>query len=271
MIDLMLLRIAAVLIAGAAAAYADFKTGLIPDKITYGAVAVGAVISLAAFDMQAFLIAGVVFAIGYALYYAGKIGGGDVKLFAGLALIMPVYEGRVFVLSVLFVAALAAALWFGAYYAGRYALRGVVLKGNEEGIKRALILGIPLSVFLAFSLNAGLISYAYVAAIALPMAAALLFIAFEHGIRKEFFLARVKIAELEEDELIALDFMDEKQKEKLGVQFKGIIDEKLKKELLSMGMKEVPVYRNLPRFGPFILAGIVFVVFLPAAVPLPAM
>lgn len=269
--ELMLLRIAVVLIAGAAAAYTDFKTGLIPDKITYGAIVVGAVLSLMAFDVQAFLIAGVVFAMGYALYYAGKIGGGDVKLFTGLALIMPVYGGRVFVLSVLFVAALAAALWFGIYYAGRYALKGIVLKDNAGGIMKALLLGVPLFAFLAFAANMGAVSYTYAAAIALPMAAALLFIALERGIRKEFFLKIVKINELEEDELIALDFMDEKQKGKLGAQFKGIIDEKLKKELLGTGMKKVPVYRNLPKFGPFILAGIAIAVFWPAAVPLPAL
>ncbi|MBU0662447.1 MAG: A24 family peptidase [Candidatus Diapherotrites archaeon] len=265
--ELLLIRGAAVLIAAAISAYTDYKTGLIPDKITYSLIALGAVLLIFDFNFQAVLISGAVFAIGYVFYYAGKFGGGDVKLFTGIALVLPVLGGQVFVITVLFAASAFAAVWMGAYYAIKYFRGGGGFNENRKRIILACALGIVVSALLALSAWGGRISLFAAMAMGVPLLFALLFVALERGIRRTCFLERVNIGALDEDDIIAIEFMGEGQAEKLGTMFraglKGIIDEKAKRGLEKLGIKEVPVYRNLPRFGPFILAGVIIALLMP--------
>jgi len=266
-LELLLLRGAAVLIASAIAAYTDYKTGLIPDKITYSLIALGAVLLVFDFNFQAVLIAGAVFAIGYVFYYAGKFGGGDVKLFTGIALILPVLGGQVFVITILFAASAFAAVWMGAYYAIKYFRAGINFRENRTRIILAGAVGIVVSALLALSVSAGRISLFAAVAMGVPLLFALLFVALERGVRRVCFLKRVKLGALDEDDIIAIEFLDKGQAGKLGKMFraglKGIIDEKAKRGLEKLGIKEVPVYRNLPRFGPFILVGVVIALIMP--------
>lgn len=261
--EFLALREAAVLAGSALGAYTDAKGGIIPDKITYPMVALGVLLAIYELDLLAFVFAGVVFAAGYALYYAGKIGGGDVKLLSGIALLMPLFHGSVFVLSVIFVAAVLSVLWLAAYYVTGYARRGINLRENREGIIKAGILGVFVCAYFWLILGYGLAPISYVFALGVPIVAALAFLAFERGIRREFFLEKVSLENLEEDDIIALDFMDRKTSAKVGFGLKGVIGEKEKKKLAQLKLGEVPVYRNLPRFAPFVFLGVLVVLLKP--------
>ncbi|MFH1695895.1 MAG: hypothetical protein ABH850_05740, partial [Candidatus Micrarchaeota archaeon] len=78
----------------------------------------------------------------------------------------------------------------------------------------------------------------------------------EKGIKKEFFLKKISLQEMEEDEVIAVEFTPKETLEKLKLGFKGVLGEKEKKELEKAGIKELFVFRELPKFGPFIFVGV---------------
>ena len=83
------------------------------------------------------------------------------------------------------------------------------------------------------------------------------------GIRRNFFLKSIPLKELDEDELIAWEFLSEDLRKALDLKVKRIIGETEKEKLKGLGVKEVLVYRDLPRFGPFIFIGVVLALLLP--------
>jgi hypothetical protein len=78
----------------------------------------------------------------------------------------------------------------------------------------------------------------------------------------------VKLEELEEDEVIAMEFTDSEILEKTGLGLKGIIGKKEKEKLKEMGIKEVIIYANAPRFGPFIFIGVALGILFPEIISL---
>lgn len=249
-----------VIVAAALAAYTDWKTGFIYDRITYTLIAMGVIISAVELNFESFMIAAVVFVFGYLLYYTGKIGGGDVKLFVGISLVMPMVEGMPFIINALVYATMFAVVALSAYYVPKYIRRGIRWKEDFPKIILSIFVGVAFSFYVFFITQTGLLPFWFLGAISIVLIAGLVFLAFERGIRREFFLKNIKVKELEEDELVAIEFIDLKLKEKLGMKFKGVIDEKEKKRLLKMKIKEILVYRNLPKFGPFVLAGVVIAI-----------
>lgn len=254
--SLLLLREAAVLIGSGIGAYTDFKTGLIPDKITYSMVVLGVLLNIIEFEFNAFALAAIVFVAGYFLYYAGKLGGGDVKLFTGIALLMPFMNGFPFLLTALFVGAIIAVLFLSSYYVIKYARVGIDFSENRQGFIRSGLLGIVVAAYFFVAVSYEIFPINYVFVLGIPLFSALVFIAFERGIRKNFFLQKVKLNELEEDDLIAYDFLKPELRDKINLKIKGIIDGKLKNELEGLGVKEILVYRNLPKFAPFVFMGV---------------
>ena len=154
-------------------------------------------------------------------------------------------------------------MFFGAYYSIKYYRRGIDLKYNAEGIRRAAMLAALLAVYFIVAGNAGIVTAAYMAALGIPMLFGLAFVAPEKGIRKEFFVQKIKTSEMEEDEIIAADFMGEEERKKISMAGKWVFGEKEKKALEKAGVKEMLVYRNLPRFGPFIFIGVALALIVP--------
>jgi Flp pilus assembly protein protease CpaA len=259
-VDLLLLREIIVVCAVAAAAYTDYKTGLIYDWITYPLIAIGLLLNLFEFSIAAYLLAGIIFVAGYALYYTGKIGGGDVKLFTGISIVLPFLNNRIFIFDVIVAAAVVAVIFLSAYYVLKYARIGIKFKENKKGIVRSGILGIGILVYFAFLLQTGIAAVQTIVLFGITMLFALVFLALENGIRKNFFLERVNVEELEEDELIAADELDATTKQKIGIGVKGIADDEVLSKIKESGITMVPVYRNLPKFAPFVLVGCVTVV-----------
>jgi len=261
--DFLLLRQIILLAGCGAAAYTDTKTGLIFDKITYPMIAAGIVLNIAE-QQWLFLAAGaIVFAIGYVIYYMGKFGGGDVKLFTGIAFLLPFFQGNFFLLNSLFAACLLAVSFYSTYFLVKYARKGISLKENRQSMRRALFFGAAIAAYLSAIAFMQVMAWQSVAVLVLPLALAILFLAFEKGIRGSFFLKQVELNKLEEDEVIAADFLDEKTKTALNLKVKGVFGEKEIQTLKEIGVKKVPVYRGMPPFAPFILLGVVVAILLP--------
>jgi Flp pilus assembly protein protease CpaA len=269
----LLLREAVVLIGTFLAAYTDYKTGYIFDKITYPMIAIG--ILLNAFELgkdisiekffELFSVATIIFFIGYLLYFLGKIGGGDVKLFTAIGLLLPLEKGifpfNVFVLNSLILAGISSLTFYGVYYILKYARKGIDLKENSEGIKKASALALLTAFYFFMVYSVGMQKLVLV--LVVPLSIALIFIALEKGIKREFFLKKISLQEIEEDELIAIEFQEKETLKKLNLGLKGIIGEKEKNELKKLGVKELMVYRNLPKFGPFIFVGVLINILFP--------
>lgn len=263
MIELLLIRQIAILIASGIGSYTDFKTGYIFDWITLPLIAFGIIINV--FEQNYFgLLAGtIVFAIGYLLYYTGKIGGGDVKLYSGIALALPIFNEGIFIITVIILSSLSAIVFLATYYFIKYYRKGIDFKYNKQGILRAGTLAVLIVIYLAVLLNSGFVSGGYALIISIPLLFGAVFIAFEKGIRKEFFLEKIKLKDLEEDEIVAFEFMSEEERKRIGKGFKGVFGEKEKKQLEKKGIKSLLVYRNLPRFGVFIFIGVVLALSFP--------
>jgi len=263
--ELIFLRIAATLIATAIATYTDIKTGYIYDKITYPLIAFGIIINLIEGEFTGILLGGAIFAIGYVLYITGKFGGGDVKLFAGIAMAMPFYMQEFFAVNVIIFSALTATVFYGAFYTIKYARKGIDLEYNKDGIINAIFAGVIIAAYFILLNSYRIIGEGYISIFALPVGFALVFMALEKGIRKEFFLKKIKLKEMEEDEIIAYDMMQEKERKIFG-EFKKVIEKKSIEKITKAGIKELLVYRNLPRFGPFIFAGTIIALLFPGLI-----
>jgi Flp pilus assembly protein protease CpaA len=262
---LLFRQVAALLLAGSAA-YFDARTGEIPDSLNYSAVLLGVVLNIADFTPVAFLLAGAVFAGGYLFYISGKIGGGDVKLFTALALLIPFADGRFFVADLLLIAGITALIALSLYYPARYILRGINLEDNRKNLLPAGLLFIFSLAYFIFS-PALIPSPSFVRILALPFLFASFFLAFERGIRKEFFLRNVPLEALEEDELLASDFIGRETMQVIrgGSRIaKGVLGKAEIRRLKEAGISEIAVYRNLPKFAPFVFAALLILFAFPS-------
>jgi len=266
--NFLVLRQAIVLIGTLAGGYTDARTGLILDRITYPMIALGILLSLVEGQWLFLGIGAAVFVLGYVVYYLGKVGGGDVKLLTGIGFLLPFYGQGFFLLNALFAACMLAVSFYSAYYVSKYARKGIDWKENRNGIRRALFFGIGITAYLLGSAWIEAMSIGAALALLLPMALASLFLAFEHGIRKRFFLKKVALKKLEEDEVVAVEFLGQKAKKSLGLGFKGVLGAGEIAKLKKAGIKGVPVFRGLPPFGPFIFLGCVIAMLQPDIVSL---
>lgn len=252
--EIFLLREALVIIATGAAAYSDFKTGYIYDKITYPLIAIGLILNIFEQQYAGIGLAAAIFIFGWGLYKTGKIGGGDVKLYAGIAMALPFFGQTVFILPVILFSALCGLVFVSAYYVVKYAKKGIDFELNRQGILHAILLFAV--VILYFIVASGIMhgAQAFIYAMAIPLLLGSAFLALERGIKKEFFLKKIRPEEADDDEVIALDFISAEQKLKAG-KLKPVMT---REEILALKkhMKEILVYRDLPRFGPFIFIGV---------------
>lgn len=267
------IRAAIAIIASLIGAYTDFKTGLIYDKITYPLIVLGILFNAweifsIGITINNFILffapALIVFAIGYLFYFTGKLGGGDVKIFSGLALILPTINGEIFIVNVLLFSVLIGTTCISLYYLIQYARKGIDLKENSKSIQKALLFAILLIGYFFFLSQFGLKTLTLVVLI-VPLFLALIFLALEKGIRKSFFLKWISLNEIEEDEIIAEELLEEEQRKKLNLGFKGLIQPQDAEKLKQLGIEKLPVYRNLPKFGPYIFVGVLLAIVIPNA------
>jgi len=278
-----LLRIAIALGGTAAAAYQDHKTSFIDDRITIGMIAAGFALNLLTFDYSfiAFSI-GISLAIlgvGFIAYKTGQLGGGDVLLFAGLHALLPVFPLVLFdavkgfyptatAQAVSFVAQTNAYPFFFSVFisASLFAMLGsaiqyaLVLRGKKlkpDVLPAALVGGGALASIALINSFLGL-SLAQAALFSAVFIPGLFLIAFKKQILSQAIIKRIALAEIEDEDVLATEEMPDSLMEKYGLS-KVITKrelEKLKKIKANKEMELFPVYKNLPRFGPYILAGL---------------
>jgi Flp pilus assembly protein protease CpaA len=241
-------------------ALTDAKTGYIYDWITYPMIGIGIILSAIQGQWNNIMAGIIIFGAMYIAYKYGKIGGGDVKLFLGIALLNPA-NNYLFLVAVLLFMAGGALIFYSTYYFVKYARKGINLEENKKGITKAIIFGAITTLYLCIITTQGLIGKESAEIIGIPIMFGLVFVAFQEGIKKNFFEKKIKIKELEEDEVIA----EERNPSKILKLLKGkqLIGENEKKLLKKNGVKYIYVLRGLPPLGPFILLGIIGAILQP--------
>lgn len=260
------IQFAANIIAGAIGAYTDIKTGYIYDWITYPLIILGIGITLYTQQWLGILFAIVIYAAGWLAYRSGKMGGGDIKLLAGIALVQPTFQGMIFPFAVLLIGALSACIVFCIYYVGGFLLSKPKINWKTErkrntGIMAALVVALllmiaqqPVPIGILFTLTT------------IALLFGLLFYAFEDEVKIHSFLKRIPLNELEDDEVLALEHLTKEEKEKWGQTIPSLISREDIMALKHKGITHVPVYRNLPKFAPFLLIGILATYLFPELV-----
>ncbi len=261
---ILLLRLAAALAGTGVAAWQDARTSFIDDRITLSMIAVGAALCVfeaaQAADKTPWLwvaaVAIAIGAIGYAAWRAGQFGGGDVLLFIGLQLLLPFNPVAAvpypFIVSILVAASFFGSVWTAAWYAKRL---------REE---RALAAGKNVLCVAALALAAAAFAWASLSLAQTLFFAALFASAFFLSLYKSEIMARVVVkriplSEVEDEDVLSLDELPKRLKARYAI---GKVLTKAEiARLRKIGLKEKirvwPVCKELPRFAPFVLAGLI--------------
>ncbi|HNV00946.1 MAG TPA: A24 family peptidase [archaeon] len=243
-------------------AITDIKTGYIYDWITYPMIIIGLILSIMQGQMTNLLIAGIIFVILLIGYKFGKIGGGDVKLFTAISLLNP-FNNIEFIITLIFTASLLSMTFYSTNYIIKYLKKGIELKKEKEGIKKAIFFSLILVGYLAILLNFGMIKIEIAIILGIPFLLGLIFIALQNGIKENFFEKKIKLKDAEEDEILS---KNNPQKILDIVNGKELIEEKEIALLKKHNIKEIIVLRNLPKFGPFIFLGTIIALNYPTLI-----
>jgi Flp pilus assembly protein protease CpaA len=251
------IQFAANVIAGLLAAYTDWKTGYIYDWITYPLIVIGIVLSLLTGQWWGIVFGAVIYGLGMLAYKTGKIGGGDIKFLAGIALVQPIYEGMIFPFAVLLVGTLLACLVLSVYYVGKLLLARTKIKWKTKRKMISLVLVGAVGAFWAYANTTTLWPGETTVLLSISLLAGIIFYTLEDEIKAHAFLTRISLEQLEDDEVLAVEHLTSEEKQKWGKNPPNLIGTDDVLQLTQMKVNTILVYRNHPKFAPFLLMGIV--------------
>ena len=255
------LRVIVAVLVTAYLAWEDHQTSFMNEHLLYAFVIGGLVWDVLFLPFAslwpAVLVAAIIGGVGYFSYRSGQFGGGDVLLLAGMALWLPVSPFVSvpvfwpFVLSVFLAASLLASVGSGMWYAGLLRAAGK-FPGKKGGW---FVLGffavIAVSVWMPFGpLGKGLIALLGVPSV--------FYLVYRQDVVDYAVIVPQTTRQILDEDVLALEKLPEKDVERFGLERVLTVAalKKLKKFMAFRKHKTVPIYRNLPRFGPYLLAGL---------------
>lgn len=257
------------------ATYYDlFNRRNVPSWLTYSLVILGALFTLASFNVNVIasngLVALVIFVFGYILYRIGQIGGADVLIFVSIALLLPEAPQSIllqaqsplnlpFVVSVFVLSGMLAV--FGIFLQYIPATIYDMIRGEEVSINlsQVLLAAATLLFYGAFIyyLN-GIVELPQteIAVFAAVVICATSLFAFKDHISDKYMIRMVGVDEIDEEDILAIEKMDP------GVVGKYKLDRLLTlkeiEKLKKIGRKKkFPVYKEMPVFMPYVLIALI--------------
>ncbi len=261
------IRVVVAVLVTAALAWQDHQTSFMDERLLYGflVAALAWNVAFLPFDLlwPPVLVAAAIGLLGYVSYRAGQFGGGDVLLLCGLALWLPaspfvhVPVFWPFVLSVFLAASLLASVGSAAWYAGLLSRQR-----RFPGKKTAPFLAGFLVVLAAGALlpfNA--LGKSFLVLLGIP---AVFYLLYRQDVVDHAVIAPQRYSEILDEDVLALEKLPEEDVETFGLERVLTVPalRKLKKFMAARKRKTVPIYRHLPRFGPYLLAGLLLSVAL---------
>ncbi len=269
---------------GIACSYYDlFNKRNIPENLLWAFLGIAAVASFAingqAGFLQGALQAAVIAAIGYVSYKTGQMGLADVFVLCSIALLIPFvsltadwgYAAFSFaipaVLLVFFAAVVSFSYIMAFYYFAKVGIAKKKSAGKFMGIEKRIAFAAGLALifsvgFLFLSSYLGI--DAGKAALASTFPCLLFFFAFFMPDIKDSMIEFVPVSKLELEDVVAVEKLDTALVQKFGIG--RLIDEKNIAAIKKSRLKSVPVYTGMPPFLPFLLIGLLIVIFFNAQI-----
>jgi len=263
---IFIIRIIMLLLACGLAAYHDNKTGYIYDWITLPLIALGLIINIFTFYwldvLSILLIALVIYIFGYIAYYYGKIGGGDIKLFIGIHMILPYLGGQLFILWTIIASSLLSVLFVSISYIIKLYDKIKITKKLFEKKKKKILFSLFFFLFFLFLCfyavsKEGLPSLVYLTIP--PMFFGCIVLILEDEIKEHIYLRRKPISKLEEGDVLAIEFCNKELLKETGIEKRAVLEKDDIELLKKLKYKSIPIYDYLPRFGIYILLGVIFI------------
>lgn len=255
------IRVVASVLVTAVLAYEDHQTSFMNERVLWafgfgGLLWNGLFLGVNDF-IFALAVAAVIGVVGFFSYKSGQFGGGDVLLLLGLALWVPVSPLVFvptfwpFVLSVFLAASFLATLGSGVWYAHALFKQGV-FPGEKRVPWWLAVVGVSV---LALVLPASLTVKLLFLAMGLPAA---FYVLYRPDVLSHAVIQEVSFKDLLDEDVLALERFEEKDVTRFGLErvLTPTALAKLKKFMASRKTKTVPIYKNLPRFGPYLFAGL---------------
>lgn len=267
--ELEIFRVLVALGGCAAGAWFDLRNNRnIPNALLYAMLGAGILFGLASLQQSilAFAVAGAIFAFGHVLYRAGQLGGADVYVLSAIALLLPsqpfIFAGAVaapypFVLSVIAASGISFMVYMLAFYGIRAAKEAIAEKAkiDSKTAAAAAVVALAYAAFVYAAGGNGAFGVWYFALVGFVVFASLFFMLFKGRIAK-MMVEEVPVSRIEEEDVLALEYMDGKVVEKYGLQ--RVAGEKELKRLAKLPIKKYCVYTKMPPFLPHLLIGLVF-------------
>ncbi|MBI5226657.1 prepilin peptidase [Candidatus Micrarchaeota archaeon] len=255
------LRVIAAVLVTAYLAWEDHQTSFMNEHLLYAFVLGGLIWDVVFLPFASLwptvLVAALIGGIGYFSYRSGQFGGGDVLLLAGLALWLPVSPFISvpifwpFVLSVFLAASLLASVGSGMWYA-RLLRDAGKFPGKKGGW---FVLGffavIAVSVWMPF----GALGKGLIALLGVP---SVFYLVYRQDVVDYAVIVPQTARQILDEDVLALEKLPGNDVERFGLERVLTVAalKKLKNFMAARSRKTVPIYRNLPRFGPYLLAGL---------------
>lgn len=244
----------------AVATYYDvFNRRNVPNNLLYAFLALAFIANLFFYqqDLFIFSIALAVFftAISYVFYRFGQLGGADLFIIASIILLLPIHPafiGLTFNLPFIFSVIVFAGVAFAVYVVVFYGMK-LLEAGAQPKLIYALLL-IPYIIFAYVYVNSIIFSLIYFVFVSVLLIATVFFLMYREGIN-QLLAERMSPAELEDEDVLALEMMDQKTVKKYKLKRLATRDEI--KRLTGLKVPEVWVYSKLPPFLPFLLLGMI--------------
>jgi Flp pilus assembly protein protease CpaA len=238
------------------ATYWDLKSREVSEWVTGSMIAVGIILNALefGFTQQFFTSLGiglVIFVSCLALYYTGMLGGADILLFTAIHLFFPLGILPPF-FSILFTSLLISMVVTGIYHSY------LIARDRKEIGKKEIVAGLGLFVL-------GLVPVFFFQKfwpILLPLCIGFAMLPLKDIILEKYYLKWLPIGKIGEEEVIAVEYLSERDKARLELGAKKIFTKGVLERAKKYGIKRLPIYLRLPPLVPFLTIGIaVFYVF----------
>ncbi len=276
--EIGVLRAAAALVGVGLAAWEDARTSFIDDKITLSMITIGIVFD-ALFLPQEFWLSTALFALaigvfGYLAYRTGQFGGGDVLLILGIHLLLPqetraltassastlqaqalVFTQPLYppVVSILAAASLAAVIASSAWYAFRLV--------QASGFRRRKVFAFAsVCVFAVAALAFTPLSLAQKTFFVLLALSTFFYALFKKEVMERVIVKKIRLRDVEDEDVLYLEGLPQSLVKRFKINRVLTKSEvsKLRVVEKKTGRRVWPVCKELPRFAPFTLFGLVF-------------
>ena len=263
-----LIRVGIAVALTSVAAWQDSRTSYVDDWVLYSMVAAGLVLNALTFNLP-FFISTLPFAVliaiaGFVLWKRGSFGQGDVWLFLGLQLLLPFYPSfsKISLPNFPFAASVFLAASFFSVIGASVFYFTLLREQQKNFVKaNALKLCILAAVGLALAFFMSSVSFNLFASafFLLFLVSALFFAFFYKDIKEKVLVKFLSPAQIEDEDVLVLDKMPPSLVDKysLGRVITKKEFEKLKRIAKGGRMKKFPVLKNLIRFNPYVLLGLI--------------